>query len=191
MQPKNNSIPPVPPVSIAAAAASDQTPVNLAIALALADAGIPVYPASPFTKAPLVLGGYKAATTDRATIVAWFAKWPIALAAIPTGPVSGLFVLDVDGPAGRRSLNTLLAKLGVEQPADLSRVAVRTPSGGLHFYFTLRSGETPRSRARDIAPGLDTRGIGGGIIAPGNRLPNGRSYELIDAANLPEFRGEA
>ena len=38
---------------------------------------------------------------------------------------------------------------------------------------------------------LDTRGIGGGIIAPGNRLPDGRSYKLIDTADLPALRGAA
>ena len=190
MQTQNNSIPPVPPVSIAAAAGSDQTPINLAIALALADAGIPVYPCSP-DKRPKIAGGYRAAVTDRNTIIEWFIRWPTSLAAIPTGPQSGLFVLDVDGPAGRRSLNALLVKLGIERPADLSRVAVRTPSGGFHFYMTLRPGEAPRSRASDISLGLDTRGIGGGIIAPGNRHPDCRSYVLIDAADLPDFRGEA
>ena len=190
MQTQNNSMPPVPPVGIVAAAGSDQTPVNLAIALALANAGIPVYPCAP-DKRPRITGGYRAAVTDPNTISEWFTKWPTSLAAIPTGPQSGLFVLDVDGPAGRRSLNALLAKLGIERPADLSRVAVRTPSGGFHFYMTLRPGEAPRSRASDIAVGLDTRGIGGGIIAPGNRLPDGRSYELIDASDLPDFRGEA
>ena len=190
MQSHINSIPPVPPVGIAAVAGSNLVPVNLAIALALAEAGSPVYPCAP-DKRPRIAGGYRAAVTDRNTILNWFTRWPNSLAAIPTGPQSGLFVLDVDGPAGRRSLNALLAKLGIEQPADLSRVVVRTPSGGLHFYFTLRAGETPRSRASDIALGLDTRGIGGGIIAPGNRLPDGRSYELIDAADLPDFGGEA
>ena len=188
MQTQIDSIPPVPPVGIAATAGSNQIPVNLAIALALADAGIPIYPCAP-DKRPKITGSYLAAVTDLNTISEWFTKWPTSLAAIPTGPQSGFFVLDVDGPAGRRSLNALLVKLGIERPADLSRVVVRTPSGGLHFYFTLRSGETPKSRASDIAEGLDTRGIGGGIIAPGNRLPDGRSYELVDAADMSDFGG--
>lgn len=187
MQTSTNSI---PPVGFAAAAGSGRAPVNLAIALALAEAGIPVYPCAP-DKRPRIAGGYRAAVTDRNTIIEWFTRWPTSLAAIPTGPQSGFFVLDVDGAAGRRSLNALFGELEIERPTDLSRVVVRTPSGGLHFYFTLQSGETPRSRASDIALGLDTRGIGGGIIAPGNRLPDGRSYELIDVADLPDFGGAA
>jgi hypothetical protein len=159
-------------------------PTNLNVALDLAPDGTPVYPASPYTKAPLVPGGYKAATTDRDTIIGWFARWPCALTAIATGPASGFFVLDVDGPAGLKALQQLLIRLSLEQIADLTSIVVRTPGGGLHLYFTLRPGETPRSRARDIGDGLDTRCIGGGIIAPGNVLPDGRSYRLVEAADL-------
>jgi putative DNA primase/helicase len=156
---------------------------NIAVALALALAGWPVFPCAP-DKRPLIPGGRNAATTDERLIREWFARWPNALASIPTGPESGLWVLDIDGKAGRRSLNELLAKLGLEHVADLSRVIVRTPSGGLHIYFRLGARETPRTRSSDIAPGLDTRGIGGSIMAPGNVLPDGRRYELIDGADL-------
>ncbi len=174
------------PAAIAATSGTATPPANMAVALALADTRIPVYPCAP-NKRPLIAGGYKAATTDAATITAWFNRWPLALVAIPTGPASGLWVLDVDGPAGRQSLRVLLVKLGLEQIADLSHVIVRTPSRGLHIYFSLRPGEAPRSRASDIRLGLDTRGIGGGIIAPGNVLPDGRSYRLIDASDLSEL----
>ena len=158
-------------------------PLNLATALALADAGIPVYPVeiTKFgNKCPLIKDQFNVATTDPERITRWFNRWPHALAGIPTGPISGLWVLDVDGPKGRESLNELLAKLGLEQVADLSNVIVRTPRGGLHIYFRLRNGEEPRSRASDIASGLDTRAAGGGIIAPGNTLTDGRSYQFIN-----------
>jgi hypothetical protein len=144
---------------------------------------LPVFPCTP-DKRPLIPGGRNAASTDERQIQEWFARWPDALASIPTGPESGLWVLDVDKKAGRRSLEALLAELGLEHVADLSRVLVRTPSGGLHVYFRLGAGETPRTRSSDIAPDLDTRGIGGSIMAPGNVLPDGRRYELIDGADL-------
>jgi|SRR5215207_8212082 len=166
------------------------TRTNLGTALALARSGRPVFPCDP-DKRPLIPGGRNAATTDERLIREWFARWPDALASIPTGPESGLWVLDVDGEAGRRSLSVLLARLGLEHVADLSRVIVRTPSGGIHLYFRLGAGETPRTRPSDIAPGLDTRGIGGSIMAPGNVLPNGRRYKLIDGADLPEMQEDA
>ena len=78
---------------------------------------------------------------------------------IPAGPASGIWVLDVDGGAGFASLRDLLAKLGLSTVGDLTRVAARTPSGGLHIYFSIRDGERPRNRANDIAAGLDTRGV--------------------------------
>ena len=111
---------------------------------------------------------------------------------IPTGSGTGLWVLDVDGEAGVRSLNELLAVLGLERIRDLTPCIVQTRSGGLHLYFRLRPDEKPRSRASDIDAGLDTKGEGGSIIAAGNVLPHGRgyrwigtSYDLADASPAP------
>ena len=156
-------------------------PTNLAVALDLAASGLPVCPCSQRNKQPLVLGGWQAATTAPATIHGWFSRLSGIITAIATGPKSGFWVLDVDGPGGRASLSNLLTELGVETIADLSPVVSLTPRGGLHLYFRLRPDETPRSRASDIAPGLDTRGVGGLIIAPGNALPDGK---LVDASDL-------
>jgi hypothetical protein len=101
-----------------------------------------------------------------------------------------VWVLDVDGQAGRQSLNVLMARLDVETIADLTRCVSRTPSGGLHLIFRLQAGERPRNRARDIGAGLDTRGVkadgtsAGYFIAPGSTLPDSRRYELVDATTL-------
>lgn len=80
----------------------------------------------------------------------------------------------------------------IEFISDLTSCIASTPSGGLHFYFKMRTGEHPRTRASDIATCLDTRGEGGYIIAPGNRLPDGRAYrwighghDLADALEAP------
>ena len=179
------NIPTTSPSAILTPSGANNTPTNLTSALALADAGIPVYWVSP-AKRPYFAGGYMTSTTDRDKIIAWAMQYPAGLAAIPTGPRSGIWVLDVDGAPGRNSLNSLLAKLGLEQIADLSNVIVRTPSGGVHIDFKLRPGEAPRCRAGDIGLGLDTRAIGGGIIAPGNVLPDGRSYQFIDSVDLTD-----
>jgi hypothetical protein len=178
-------IPNTSPANALATSGGSNTPTNLSVALSYADAGIPVYWVSS-AKRPYLPGGYKTATTDREKIIAWAMQYPAGLAAIPTGPASGVWVLDVDGPAGRKSLNSLLAELSLEQIADLSDVIIRTPGGGLHLYFKVRPGEAPRCRAGDIGPGLDSRAIGGGIIAPGNVLPDGRSYQFIDPVDLTD-----
>lgn len=155
---------------------------QLQLALKYARMGIPVHPLSP-QKKPLTTHGFRDATTDEATIHEWWRRWPNALVGAPTGPRTGFWVLDLDGEAGQVSLNHILAAVGLESTEDLSPVVVRTPSGGLHLYFAWTPGSDVRTRAGDIATGTDTRGVGGYIILPGNRLPNGRGYELIGPAD--------
>lgn len=163
------------------------------VALAFARAGWPLHPVCDRTKRPLTLHGHKDATTDEVVIREWWQRWPNALVSIPTGPTTGLWVLDVDGPTGCHSLADLLTLLGCGDVSDLSPVVVETPSGGLHIYFKLRDSEPVRSRASDIGPGLDTRGAGGAIIAPGNVRSDGRDYRhigtsdnLADAPHAPK-----
>ena len=167
----------------------DPNSINLTVALAYARSGIPVFPCDA-RKRPLTPRGHHDATSDLDTIRRWWTRWPDALVGIPTGPSSGLWVLDVDGEAGRRSLNELLARLGFETIADLTPCVSRTPSGGLHLIFRLQHGERPRNRARDIGAGLDTRGVkadgasAGYFIAPGSMLSDGRRYARLNATTL-------
>jgi hypothetical protein len=170
--------------------------INFVVALTYARAGMPVFPCN-LNKRPLTPRGHHDATTDLDIIHECWARWPDALVGIPTGPESGIWILDVDGEAGRRSLNALMARLGVQTIADLTPCVSRTPSGGLHLIFALQRGERPRNRARDIGAGLDTRGVkldgtsAGYVIAPGSTLPDDRRYELVDATTLDLIRGDA
>jgi hypothetical protein len=156
-----------------------KTQGQLQLAIKYAASGYPVFPVNPLTKRPLNRHGHLEATAEPAQIRGWWSLWPEALAAIPTGTRSGTWVLDVDGSSGRASLLALLARLGCEHALDLTGLIGETPRAGLHLYFGLRGCERPRTRAGDIAAGLDTRGLGGCIIAPGNCLPDGRHYRLI------------
>ena len=162
---------------------------NPLVAFAYATAAIPVFPCDA-RKRPLTRRGHLDATTDLDTIRRWFTRWPDALVGIPSGADSGVWGLDVDGEAGRQSLNRLMARLGVETIADLTPCVSQTPSGGLHLIFRLKPGDRPRNRARDIGTGLDTRGLKGDgssagyFIAPGSTLPDGRRYELVDATTM-------
>ncbi|WP_072389079.1 bifunctional DNA primase/polymerase [Hyphomicrobium sp. CS1BSMeth3] len=155
---------------------------QLSLALWYARRGFPVFPVNPWNKRPYCLHGFHDATCDEAIIETWWRRWLAALVGIPTGPRSGYWVLDVDGEAGSASLEEILAALGIQRLEGLTAVIVRTPSGGLHLYFRCGPGEEVRTRASDIAPGIDTRGLGGYIIAAGNRRPDGRSYDLIGTA---------
>jgi hypothetical protein len=74
---------------------------NLAVARALAKAGLPIFPAwcgwdeskQKWEKMPLVKGWQTLATTDPAQINAWWLRWPDAVAGIELGRAD-LVVLD-------------------------------------------------------------------------------------------------
>lgn len=97
---------------------------------------------------------------------------------ILTGEVSGLVVVDIDEKDGKNGLEALKKwsqKFG-EWPETLT---VRTPSGGLHWYFQHPGFPVGNSQGWPAA-GVDLRGEGGLIVGPGTRMPSG-TYEVVNA----------
>jgi Bifunctional DNA primase/polymerase, N-terminal/AAA domain/Bacterial regulatory proteins, gntR family len=101
-------------------------------------------------------------------IDAWWTRWPEANIGIVTGHLSGVVVLDADGPEGLESLTAL------RTPATtwLSRTG-----RGWHQWFK-HPGVTIGNRA-GVRPHLDVRGDGGYVVAPPSRHPSGRRYEWL------------
>jgi len=168
-------------------------------ARSLASARVPVFPCVPGEKRPLVKHGFPDATTDLDQVSAWWRRWPGANLAIPTGPASGIEVVDIDigstgsgFPAFQRARREGLTRGWA--------ALVRTPSGGLHVYFPA---STSREQPSWQAPQehIDFRGTGGYVLAPPSqvRQPDGRlsPYELqgtglvepspVDASRLRNF----
>ena len=104
-------------------------------ALTFAASGWPVLPCLPGQKIPATTHGYRDATTDPDQITAWFGRHPDRNLAIATG-APGPDVLDVDqhGPAGNGY--PAFRQLQEAGLLDSATVYVRSPSGGLHAYFT-------------------------------------------------------
>src|SRR5918995_3477968 len=108
--------------------------------------------------------------------------WAWSGVGIVTGELSGVLVLDVDGPEGEAELR----KHG--HPAT---PMVRTASGGLHLYFKHPAHEV-KTGIR-IAPGLDVKASGGYVVAPPSIGPNGKPYEWLvspeeaELADPPEW----
>ena len=105
---------------------------------------------------------------------------------IATGSRSGgLVVLDLDTKPGRDGLEWARNAPG-PLPATFT---VRTPSGGLHFYFS--APVDPVSNSSDkIAPGVDIRGEGGFVVGPGSRRADGGLYTValdVPIAPLPAW----
>lgn len=84
---------------------------------------------------------------------------------IDTGK-SRLLVVDIDtkeGKEGLNSFNELNEEYGFPET-----LTARTPSGGLHLYY--RAYDDYRNTTEKVAPGIDTRAVGGYVVAPGSDI---------------------
>lgn len=159
--------------------------------------------------------GFHAATLKPRRIEQWWAREPRFGVGVSCGP-AGLVVIDVDAhqtplPARDRLLPgipiaesvpldglrhgfhslALLAALREEtDPAgDSSTLRVRTPSGGMHIWYSVRPGDAwvcsvGASPNRALAWQVDVRAHGGYIVAPGTVTEAG-TYRVLDGERLP------
>jgi hypothetical protein len=144
----------------------------LAAARRYAQANWPVFPCVPGAKVPATRHGFLEATTDPDKITWWWSRNPGRNVAIATGN-PGPDVLDVDVHEDGNGF-AAFNRLRREGLLDGASAYVRTPSGGLHAYFTgseQGNGRLPRHH-------LDFRSHGGYILAPPSRI-GGRPYELL------------
>lgn len=143
-------------------------------ARSFAEAGVKVFPCAQNSKLPACSNGFKDATIDLAQIDAWWNENPnYNIALCPED--AGWCVLDPDGQEGEAALATLEAEHGT-LPATYT---VRTPRGGRHLYF---EGSLP-STVKKLGPKLDTRGVGGYVLAPPSVI-DGKTYEVINDAEI-------
>jgi putative DNA primase/helicase len=115
------------------------------------------------------------ATCDPETVRAFWTRWPEAGIGIATGAVSGIIVLDIDGPKGLEALRRLEAELG-----PLPRGPTVKTARGWHRYFKSVPDEFTRCSAVD---GLDVRGDGGYVVAPPSSHASGHTYRWVADAS--------
>ncbi|SHJ70644.1 Primase C terminal 2 (PriCT-2) [Shimia gijangensis] len=145
---------------------------NLVAALSASKAGCPVFPCNPKDKSPFVKWK-TAATTDQEEIFKLWDKYPGAMPGLVTGAASGFTVVDLDVKNGKNGVKEF-ERLGLNQ--NDAGAAVKTAGGGLHLYFLHADGV--RNSQDKVAPGIDVRGEGGYVIAPG-AVSNTGEYELV------------
>lgn len=140
----------------------------------VAELGWPVFPvARDGSKAPLVKGGWHAASNEWPCLEVWCEQFPDANAGVPTGAGTGIVVIDIDGEEGEASLRRLLS--GFRTWPETARVS----SGrGYHDYFQ-HPGFDVKSTAGVIAPGIDVRGDRGSIIVPPSIHKSGKAYQWV------------
>jgi hypothetical protein len=153
-----------------------------------ADRGWPVLPLVPYEKRPAIAGWPRAASVDPDVLSAWWRRAPYNVG-IACGP-AGLLVVDLDRPgrpppdwAGAADGRAVFAELARRAGATVEPTfTVATPSGGEHRYYAVQEGPPPRSTAGSLGWHVDTRGVGGYVVAAGSvRRIDGRHrhYRLL------------
>ncbi|MGL5909945.1 MAG: bifunctional DNA primase/polymerase, partial [Phycicoccus sp.] len=138
------------------------------------------------------------ASSDPEVIAGWAREYgPDTSFAVVTGNPVLVVDLDLDVAAGLDA-----CRWWSEHDLPVSPMVVDTPSGGQHHYWRMPRGpdgellHIPNSRG-SIAPGVDVRGVGGHVYAPGSRVVGeggGQVYRLLDPVlsphELPELPSE-
>lgn len=155
----------------------------------LLDQGWSVVPQLPGMKKPCVKWKpFQERLPTREEWTSWFEKWPDAGLALVLGPVSGIFVIDVDGEEAHL---VLMERLGKEPMAPKALSGSGKPYR-YHLYFRYPDLPT-KAKQTPWHPNLEFRGDRGIVIIPpslhksGNRYAwaPGRSPEELDFPEVP------
>src|SRR5262245_37296449 len=156
---------------------------NLTAALSLAAAGLPVFPAGS-DKRPLLVGWQEKASAEQKQIRRWWDSHPTALPAIVVGR-AGLVVIDCDRHPGANDGIKAFNQLVSANDATLANVPMtKTARGGAHLFFRQPSGVPLGNGRGDLPDGIDVRGAGGFVIAPGAQLPDGKWWQCVNGRPL-------
>ncbi len=158
---------------------------NGVVALDLAQRGFYVFPCqsqpgSSHDKAPLVSNWREVSTRDSELIGNWWHRFSHALVAIDCGK-SAIVVIDAD----RHGLVDGVSNLKEILSPDLSIIGcpiVETAGNGLHLYFSQSESELFRNSRGNLPPGIDVRGDGGYVIAPGSKRRSGEVWSLQEGS---------
>ncbi|MFF2485129.1 bifunctional DNA primase/polymerase [Microbacterium sp. NPDC058062] len=152
-------------------------------------AGLPVFPCEPGGKRPLTRAGYLDASRDSSMVSTWWRRWQQANIGLPTGPMSGVDVVDIDVKPDGTGF-TAFHRAVDEGLLDGEIARVRTPSGGMHIYFP--TDRTRPQRCWQAARAhIDFRGEGGYVVVPPSVVvePSGvaayRPFSLSAAETRP------
>ena len=162
-------------------------------ALRLAAQGYYLFPLEENSKIPEAGYNWKhRSTRDAEAIKAWFKDRVMGWDRNPNIAIdcgkSGIYPVDVDTKPGKHGDKTF-AKLHKAHGFP-DTLVFETASGGRHYVYnnTENLGNTASALGKDI----DTRGIGGYIVAPGSEI-DGKEYRVLEkrkVADLPEWIGE-
>jgi Bifunctional DNA primase/polymerase, N-terminal len=188
-------------------AAVNASDCNREVALTFVRAGFHVFPCDsstekPRSKRPLVENWPNRATNAENGVRHYWATRPGAIVGLPLGK-AGLVVIDLDlghadGQDGTAEFGKILDYYG----GTVDGVPiVRTWRGGYHLYYRQPMGRDPLGNREGMLTGcgINVRGAGGYVIAPGSVMATGEYYdgvpeypdlcETFVAGTIPEIPG--
>lgn len=155
----------------------------LDVAMFYAQNNIKTFPVKRQGKSPLCPKGFKDATTNKVVLQEWNNNFPNCNVGIPTGQINNIFVVDVDGEQGFKSLNRLELIYGkLDAPTVIT-------GKGKHLYFKMPENTDIKSSVSKIADHIDIRANGGYVVAPPSIHENGHRYtweNFIPNQDFPE-----
>lgn len=142
--------------------------------------GMSVIPVFPKGKEPLIpWKEFQQRKANESEIKEWWKKWPDANLGVVTGSISGVSIVDLDGPEGIKQSESL----------GLSSRLISLTGKGRHLWYK-HPGQTVTNAVRAYE-GVDVRGDGGFVLAPPSIHPNGKKYRwvnpVISVEHLPLF----
>lgn len=155
---------------------------NLQVALALVAAGLPTFPAliikrrDKWVKKPAIRNWQTSACTEEAQIRAW---WKIFRHAVPAIALNcaRLVVLDPDrhpgGVDGTEAFERIVRDIGGLPPG----CPLTDSPAGSHYFFRQLPDMALGNSEGALPAGINVRGIGGFIIAPGAVRSDGAIYK--------------
>lgn len=137
-------------------------------------------------KAPLVAGAFDG--EDINLIQAWVQEG--GNVGTLTGSASGIAVIDIDNHNGVDGLSNLKEFLDTYDITLPKTQVIKTPSGGLHYYFKLdeKYNETQFIQNHPQLKGVDFQTHGRYVVSPPSQI-DGKYYEVardVEMAELPE-----
>lgn len=137
-------------------------------------------------KAPLVAGAFNGESEE--LIQKWVQEG--GNVGTLTGSKSGIAVIDIDNHNGVDGLGNLKEFLDTYDITLPKTQVIKTPSGGLHYYFKLdeKYNETQFIQNHSQLEGVDFQVHGRYVVAPPSQI-DGNYYEVVrdvELAELPE-----
>jgi Bifunctional DNA primase/polymerase, N-terminal len=127
----------------------------------------------------LVPHGLNEATTNRARVLAWWTRQPLANIGLATG--HRFDVLDLDGPKGVAALRAFARHHDLAAPAGGPVVRSGRPEAGWHYYLA----PAGLGRRRGLLDQVDYQGAGGYVVAPPSRHATGLAYRWVRDLDHP------